>query len=219
METISNVVHKASTAIWGEDNSSHQEQSVEPHGDEPMSGVQGKGAVNDPFDAGNREDQSDNADSIDEPTPTEDSPAAQKTTTEPSSKNNTDPITTGQPMSSSTEAGGGGGSSSTNEKQPTDGGEQRSTEKSGAESSHPLSAMDDPNLKVSEEALKGPQGPAPHSASEFEKEMDGKAPSDTGIASKTSGTSEGKENGQKHGTMSRMKERLNKVTHLHHSSK
>jgi hypothetical protein len=55
METISNVVHKASTAIWGEDNSSHQEQSVEPHGDEPMSGVQGKGAANDPFDAGNRE--------------------------------------------------------------------------------------------------------------------------------------------------------------------
>lgn len=55
METINNVVQKATTAIWGEDDTSHQLQSVETHGDEPMSGVQGKGAVNDPFDAGNRE--------------------------------------------------------------------------------------------------------------------------------------------------------------------
>lgn len=92
-------------------------------------------------------------------------------------------------MSSSTEASGGngGGSSSATEKPPTGGAEQRSAEKpdaqkADAESSHPPSAMADPNLKVSEEALKGPQGPAPHSASEFEKDVN-KAPSGKADAS------------------------------------
>lgn len=38
----------------------------------------------------------------------------------------------------------------------------------------PRSALEDPNVHVSEEALKGPQGPAPpHSAEEFEQELKG----------------------------------------------
>ncbi|CAI7675349.1 unnamed protein product [Penicillium manginii] len=53
METVTKVVHAASTAIWGEGNDS---QSTQQHGEEPISGVQGKGAANDPYDAGNRDE-------------------------------------------------------------------------------------------------------------------------------------------------------------------
>lgn len=52
METVNKVVHAASTAIWGE---GQDNQSTQPHGEEPVSGVQGKGAANDPYDAGNRD--------------------------------------------------------------------------------------------------------------------------------------------------------------------
>ena len=58
METISNAVHAASAALWGEDSSSQHEQTLDQHGDEPMSGVQGKGNGIDPFDGGNREGKS-----------------------------------------------------------------------------------------------------------------------------------------------------------------
>lgn len=51
MDTVNRYVSAASTALWGENTES---QSV-AHGDEPMSGVQGKGVANDPYDAGNRE--------------------------------------------------------------------------------------------------------------------------------------------------------------------
>lgn len=54
MEAVNKVVHAASTAIWGE-NDPNANQSTQPHGEEPISGVQGKGAINDPYDAGNRE--------------------------------------------------------------------------------------------------------------------------------------------------------------------
>lgn len=53
MDAVNKVVTAASTALWGEDGSQSQ-QSVQ-HGEEPLSGVQGKGIPNDPYDAGNRE--------------------------------------------------------------------------------------------------------------------------------------------------------------------
>lgn len=56
MDTVNRYVSAASTALWGENTES---QSV-AHGDEPMSGVQGKGLANDPYDAGNREGEPQN---------------------------------------------------------------------------------------------------------------------------------------------------------------
>lgn len=50
METINKALDSASHAIWGETHPQHQEQ-------EPLSGVQGKGKVTDPYDAGNRDIQ------------------------------------------------------------------------------------------------------------------------------------------------------------------
>lgn len=51
METISNVVSTVSAtatkAIWGEP------QNNETAGNEPVSGVQGKGTATEPFDGGN----------------------------------------------------------------------------------------------------------------------------------------------------------------------
>lgn len=46
METINKALDSASHAIWGETHPQHQE---------PLSGVQGKGKVTDPYDAGNRD--------------------------------------------------------------------------------------------------------------------------------------------------------------------
>ncbi|EPS32462.1 hypothetical protein PDE_07422 [Penicillium oxalicum 114-2] len=56
METVNKVVGAATAAIWGEGSSSAQQQSTS-HGDEPVSGVQGKGSPDDPYDAGNRDEQ------------------------------------------------------------------------------------------------------------------------------------------------------------------
>ncbi|KAJ5101846.1 hypothetical protein NUU61_004068 [Penicillium alfredii] len=76
-----------------------------------------------------------------------------------------------QPMSA--QAGG----SSTSAKSSPAGSEQRSTDAlNGANSEMSGSASDDGPVKVSEETLKGPQGPPPRPAYEFEKEMEGKAP-------------------------------------------
>jgi hypothetical protein len=61
--------------------------------------------------------------------------------------------------------------------------------------------------QVSVEALKGPQGPAPRDAYEFEKEMDGQ-PSKT----KTDQDTDGKgDTGSHHHKMGHVKERLGKV--------
>ncbi|OGE57741.1 hypothetical protein PENARI_c001G03956 [Penicillium arizonense] len=56
MDTVNKYVNAASTAIWGESGSSSTQQNLQ-HGEEPISGVQGKGAATDPYDAGNREEQ------------------------------------------------------------------------------------------------------------------------------------------------------------------
>jgi hypothetical protein len=62
METLTHAVQNASTAasnaIWGEQQPQSQrtEQIVAArHGEEPLSGVQGKGTAADPYDAGNKD--------------------------------------------------------------------------------------------------------------------------------------------------------------------
>ena len=65
METITQAVQSASNALWNEVDAlrggqqAQTEQRVpqqqQQHGDEPMSGIQGKGTVTDPYDAGNRD--------------------------------------------------------------------------------------------------------------------------------------------------------------------
>ncbi|KAL2849096.1 hypothetical protein BJX68DRAFT_99264 [Aspergillus pseudodeflectus] len=64
METLTHAVQNASTAasnaIWGEQQPQSQrtEQIVAArHGEEPLSGVQGKGTAADPYDAGNKDEQ------------------------------------------------------------------------------------------------------------------------------------------------------------------
>lgn len=51
METVNRYVSAASNVIWGENGSPHAQQ----HGEEPVSGVQGKGQATDPYDGGNRD--------------------------------------------------------------------------------------------------------------------------------------------------------------------
>jgi hypothetical protein len=51
METVNRYVSAASNVIWGENGSPQAQQ----HGEEPISGVQGKGQATDPYDGGNRD--------------------------------------------------------------------------------------------------------------------------------------------------------------------
>jgi hypothetical protein len=55
METVNKYVNAASNAIWGQDSTPSATQTVQQHGEEPLSGVQGKGDTTDPYDAGNRD--------------------------------------------------------------------------------------------------------------------------------------------------------------------
>ncbi|KKA22775.1 hypothetical protein T310_3187 [Rasamsonia emersonii CBS 393.64] len=55
METVNKVVDAGKRAIWGESNN----ETNKPHGEEPISGVTGKGTATDPYDAGNRDVQPD----------------------------------------------------------------------------------------------------------------------------------------------------------------
>ena len=52
METISNVVNTATKAIWGE-QATNTTTANETGGNEPVSGLQGKGTVDEPYDQGN----------------------------------------------------------------------------------------------------------------------------------------------------------------------
>jgi hypothetical protein len=54
METINNVTSAASKLIWGEGAQADTRTSTnETGGTEPVSGLQGKGTVDEPFDKGN----------------------------------------------------------------------------------------------------------------------------------------------------------------------
>lgn len=52
-KTVNNAMYSASHAIWGETHPEHMQ-----HGNEPRSGIQGRGSVGDPYDAGNRDSNS-----------------------------------------------------------------------------------------------------------------------------------------------------------------
>ncbi|PYH82606.1 hypothetical protein BO82DRAFT_401251 [Aspergillus uvarum CBS 121591] len=56
METLNRTFSNATTALWNEFQPGEQQQ-LQPHGDEPLSGIQGKGTATDPYDGGNRDDQ------------------------------------------------------------------------------------------------------------------------------------------------------------------
>ena len=53
METISNLASAASKAIYGEQKPETTTQGNETLGQEPISGEQGKGTINEPYDQGN----------------------------------------------------------------------------------------------------------------------------------------------------------------------
>ncbi|KAL2860700.1 uncharacterized protein BJX67DRAFT_329308 [Aspergillus lucknowensis] len=64
METITHAVQNASHAFWDEVDSlrhtageQRQGTHAAQHGEEPISGVQGKGTATDPYDSGNKEEQ------------------------------------------------------------------------------------------------------------------------------------------------------------------
>lgn len=63
METVNKYVNSASTVIWGENGSPQTQQ----HGEEPISGVQGKGCVTDPYDGGNRDGKYNNSKDLRKP--------------------------------------------------------------------------------------------------------------------------------------------------------
>lgn len=264
MDAVNKVVTAASTALWGE-NGSQSQQAVQQHGDEPLSGVQGKGAASDPYDAGNRDEQPD-APSTDvntasqHPTIDGQSKNASKTTHDSATSTNATPTTTAEESKPkqaaevfSSSASAAESSNSSTEKKGSESAEQRSTSQSEGESSsgerserstQEVAAAHD----VSEEALKGPQGPAPHSAEEFEKESKGRksAPKEVSAKSNESNSSPSKsseksEHGSGNGsasgsgsggsekshgtgsskesTMSKVREQLHKVAHPQHGNK
>jgi len=53
METVNNVASAASKLIWGEQAQQQTTATNETGGVEPISGEQGKGTVEEPFDKGN----------------------------------------------------------------------------------------------------------------------------------------------------------------------
>ncbi|PYH93699.1 hypothetical protein BO71DRAFT_399522 [Aspergillus ellipticus CBS 707.79] len=58
MDTLNKSFNNASNAMWSDLHSNRTpDQLVEQHGEEPLSGIQGKGTATDPYDAGNRDEQ------------------------------------------------------------------------------------------------------------------------------------------------------------------
>ncbi|KAJ5745987.1 hypothetical protein N7520_011169 [Penicillium odoratum] len=190
-DTVNRVVNAASTALWGEGN---QESQNIAHGDEPMSGVQGKGSAEDPYDGGNRDDQPD--------APKSDvNTAPQKPKLEGMTLNKAEPVMT----NSSTSASAVAEQRSTEEsdvpkkqdlKRSTEESDvpkkqdpERSTEESDGPKKQdhhrsqgpdgvevcPASPTPSHKQQVSKEALEGPQGPPPKTADEFKKETKEKA--------------------------------------------
>ncbi|EKV05623.1 Solid-state culture expressed protein (Aos23), putative [Penicillium digitatum] len=236
METVNKYVNSASTVIWGENGSPQTQQ----HGEEPISGVQGKGCVTDPYDGGNRDEQPGAIQSDVNTAPqypifyNKRSKSQGKEITSittphaPTSISACTSVTPALPISSgSTEA-----SRSKDDNSSSSNREQRSISQveggASSESPHPSRPQD-----VSKEALQGPQGPAPRPAEDFEKEYRGKksagkdddieqsSPSESSEKSNDSplsNMSESSSHGSgRHGTVSKVKESVKK--RLHHSSK
>jgi hypothetical protein len=121
-----------------------------------------------------------------------------------------------------TPAEAGGSSAATSEPKT----EQRSTETTEGQSSQASYAAD--HHEVSEEALKGPQGPVPSHAEDFEKEAKGIKPAkkdggsvENDSSKSTDKSSQGSDKGNGNGKQSplhKMKEKLSKVAHPRHGS-
>ncbi|KAL2700715.1 hypothetical protein AAEP93_007534 [Penicillium crustosum] len=192
METVNKYVNAASTMIWGEDNSPQAQQ----HGEEPISGVQGRGRATDPYDAGNRDEQpgaiKSNANTAPQhpiidnkpqdsevtsiTTPHAPTSISACTSVTPALSISGDPTETSE--SKSNKPISSGSTESTESKYDNDSSsnqEQRSTSQAeGGESSDATRPAH--SHEVSKEALMGPQGPAPRPAEVFEKEYRGKKP-------------------------------------------
>ncbi|KAJ5508667.1 hypothetical protein N7527_010810 [Penicillium freii] len=186
METVNKYVNAASTVIWGDNNSPQTQQ----HGEEPISGVQGRGRATDPYDAGNRDEQPGAIQSdintapqhpIIDNKPQETEVTSVTTPRAPTSISACTSVTpalsiSGDPTEA-TEA------SKSKENKPISGvstesgynQEQRSTSQAegGQSSDAPRPAH---TQEVSKEALQGPQGPAPRPVEDFEKEYRRKKP-------------------------------------------
>ncbi|KAJ5399969.1 hypothetical protein N7465_010458 [Penicillium sp. CMV-2018d] len=244
METVNKYVNAASTVIWGDNNSLQAQQ----HGEEPISGVQGRGRATDPYDAGNRDEQPGAIQSdvntapqhpIIDNKPQETEVTSITTPRAPTSISACTSVTpalsiSGDPTEA-TEA-----STESKENKPISSGytessynqEQRSTSQAeGGQSSdapHPAHTQE-----VSKEALQGPQGPAPRPVEDFEKEYRRKKPAgkDDDIEKSSSSESSGKNNdsplsnkseSSSHGSGKQgtmSKVKESVKKHIHHSSK
>jgi len=67
MDSVNKAMNTASHVIWGDNND--QSQRAEQSHEEPLSGVQGKGIISDPYDAGNRDGKSTSIPSSPSPSP------------------------------------------------------------------------------------------------------------------------------------------------------
>lgn len=187
METVNRYVSAASNVIWGENGSPQAQQ----HGEEPISGVQGKGQATDPYDGGNRDEQPGAIQSDVNTAPlgsmlkkrhskSQETEITSITTPRPpTSISACTSITPALPISGDPTTASGSNDNNTSEQ------EQRSTSQAeGGESSEPprLARPQD----VSKEALQGPQG-APRAAEDFEKDY---------RAKKYAGRDEDSENGR-----------------------
>ncbi|KAJ5367520.1 Solid-state culture expressed protein (Aos23) [Penicillium brevicompactum] len=247
METVNKYVTAASTAIWGQNGEPNATQITQQHGEEPLSGVQGRGDTTDPYDAGNRDEQPGapetdgntapqepnlvgskaKTQTFEEAAVTSDPIATKTATIDPEDASSTAPAasSTAQPIS-------GGSTESNKEKETSDKEQRDSSLSSGGNSGVQRPAHPEASI----EALEGPQGPPPKPAEEFEKEAKGKAPvkDDTEKSDKSpsdskesapknndsptsSNKSEHSQESGKSSKLAKVKESVKK--HLHHSSK
>ncbi|RJE20969.1 hypothetical protein PHISCL_06705 [Aspergillus sclerotialis] len=164
METVNKIFESASTALWPPSQPQNEHQDIEQHGEEPLSGVQGQGTATDPYDAGNRDTQSVPVTD----TPTTDVLTASGTNLPPASvtAESAPMVEQAKPERSDPNPSTGSGE------------EKATTTVAQADTGY----EEEPEIKVSEEALKGPKTPAPRPEYQFEKEMDGKVTESQGTA-------------------------------------
>ncbi|CAG8903899.1 unnamed protein product [Penicillium egyptiacum] len=187
METVNRYINAASNVIWGENGSPHAQQ----HGEEPVSGVQGKGQATDPYDGGNRDEQpgaiqsdintaplgpmiksrhakSQGTEITSITTPRPPTSISACTSVTPALDISGELTTASESKENKPISSGSTGASGSNDDN-TSKQEQRSTSQAeGGESSEAprLARPQD----VSKEALQGPQGPPPRAAENFEKD-------------------------------------------------
>ncbi|KAJ5993409.1 hypothetical protein N7451_009133 [Penicillium sp. IBT 35674x] len=238
MEVVNKVINMASHSI--RDDTDVQPQNAEQSQDERISGVQSQGAANDSYDPGKRDEQPDASTSNANTAPQEPKPdgqsltsvpqqAASSTSDRPSATPTTDMGSTTATGSPNTAAAGLSNSTvDTNTgTKADDGKKQRDTDNTHVDENAQkqvhqgrrgtAAIMEDHG--VSRETLKGPQGPAPHPAADFEKEGRKETKNEQPAGSKSEDSKNGggfSGSNEKQGVMSKMKEGLTKVAHPHH---